>query len=110
MSFKRGLGRTRGKPNGAQTLNDSYLRFVRVCNSKVLLLFQVEMRGHQVQQVLGHQLGLQRDRRDRRCYYSWDGSTCLLELHLYVSSYVTHFHLTQYNCKHSGIYQHGALQ
>lgn len=38
------------------------LRFICVCNSKILLLLEVEVGGHKVQQILSHQLGLQGDR------------------------------------------------
>lgn len=41
---------------------DFNVRFVCVCNPEVLLLLEVEVRGHEVQQVLSHQFGLQGDR------------------------------------------------
>ena len=42
-----------------------YLRLIREGNSKVFLLLQVEVRGHEVKQLLGQKLGLEREQNGR---------------------------------------------
>lgn len=61
-SRRQDISRFLSGPEGTR----GHLRLIREGYSKILLLLQIEVRRHEVQQLLGQKLGLQKEQHGKR--------------------------------------------